>query len=245
MAVLSEGAKEVQVFRYPQSGVAAFSGWEHIISGDLESSVSSSSDGPADSAQEGCHARDLEMAFERGREKGIVEGRRLERVEQATYVEQREIQKDDEVRQISEQYNRERDHLLRGIEPEVVKLALRIAERIVRREVQVDPLVLTGAVRVALGQLADKSKVRVRVPGVDADLWSETIAHLPNLRVEPGVMADAQLQPGECVLESDYGVADLSVASQLQGIARSLLGEERTKPEVDVEDNLSAAKERR
>lgn len=245
MEMVSENAEEIQVFRYPQSGIAAPSGWEQIISGDLGSSVSSSLDGPADSAQESLHARGLEMAFERGREKGIVEGRRLERVEQAAQMEQTEIQTNDEIKRISEQYNRERDHLLRRIEPEVVKLALRIAERIVRREVQVDPLVLTGAVRAALGQLADKSKVRVRVPGVDAELWSETIAHLPNLRVEPVVMADEQLQTGECVLESDYGVADLSVASQLQSIARSLLGEQRTKSELDVEEHRSAAEERR
>ena len=36
----------------------------------------------------------------------------------------------------------------------MVKLALAIAARILRREAQTDPLLLTGAVRVALGQLA-------------------------------------------------------------------------------------------
>ena len=245
MAVLSEGAEEVQVFRYPQSGIAAPSGWEQIISGDLGSSVSSSLDGPADSAQEGCDARELERAFEQGREKGISEGRRLERVEQSAQMEQTEIQRNDEVKRISERYNRERDQLLRAIEPDVVKLALRIAERIVRREVQVDPLVLTGAVRAALGQLADKSKVRVRVPEADANLWSETFAHLPNLRVEPAVVADAQLQPGECVLESDYGVADLGVGSQLEGIARGLLGELRRAPEIEGKDDRTAEEARR
>ena len=160
-------------------------------------------------------------------------------------MEQTEIQRNDEVKRISERYNRERDQLLRAIEPDVVKLALRIAERIVRREVQVDPLVLTGAVRAALGQLADKSKVRVRVPEADANLWSETFAHLPNLRVEPAVVADVQLQPGECVLESDYGVADLGVGSQMEGVARSLLGELRRAPEVEGKDDRTTEEARR
>ncbi len=35
-----------------------------------------------------------------------------------------------------------------------MKLALAVAARILRREAQMDPLLLTGAVRVALGQLA-------------------------------------------------------------------------------------------
>ena len=48
----------------------------------------------------------------------------------------------------------ERDRFLHVVEQEVVKLALAIAARILRREAQMDPLLLTGAVRVALGQLA-------------------------------------------------------------------------------------------
>ena len=48
----------------------------------------------------------------------------------------------------------ERDRYLHAVEHEVVKLALAVAARILRREAQMDPLLLTGAVRVALGQLS-------------------------------------------------------------------------------------------
>lgn len=226
--MLRDGAKAVQEFRYPQSGVAVPSGWEHIVLGDTAQPVPGSFEDPNARSLDDSRARDLERALEQARKQGIEEGRSVERLEQAARVEQEENRRKEQVRRVYEQYTQELDHLFLAIEPEVVKLALRIAERIVRREVQVDPLVLTGAVRAALGQLADKSKVRVRVPAVDADLWTETLAHLPNLRVEPEVAADKELRPGECTLECDCGVADLGVATQLRGIARTLLGERGT-----------------
>ena len=68
-----------------------------------------------------------------------------------------------------------------------MKLALAVAARILRREAQMDPLLLTGAVRVALGQLAGSSEVRLRVPAAEPDLWNETIALVPNLAMKPAV----------------------------------------------------------
>ena len=56
------------------------------------------------------------------------------------------------------------DEYLAQVEQEVVRLALGVAERILHRESQLDPLLLSGAVRVALGQLAESAKVRLRVP---------------------------------------------------------------------------------
>jgi flagellar assembly protein FliH len=130
------------------------------------------------------------------------------------------------------------------IEPEVVKLALRIAERIVRREVQVDPLLLTGSVRAALGQLADRTTVRLHVPASDSDLWRETFAHLPNLRIKPEIVADAQLEQGECELESNCGRADLGVGSQLREITRSFFGPSGAASEPDARGEVSRTGER-
>jgi hypothetical protein len=72
------------------------------------------------------------------------------------------------------------------VEHEVVELALAVAARILRREAQMDPLLLTGAVRVALGQLSGSTEVRVRVP---AAIWPVDRGDgvLPNLRSSPQV----------------------------------------------------------
>ena len=119
-----------------------------------------------------------------------------------------------------ESFTRERDRFLQAVEQEVVKLALAVAARILRREAQMDPLLLTGAVRVALGQLAGSSEVRLRVPAAEVDLWKETIALVPNLAMKPAVVAGEGMRLGDCVIESKVGTVDLGVRSQLGEIER-------------------------
>ena len=76
-----------------------------------------------------------------------------------------------------------------SVEQEVVKLALAVAARILRREAQMDPLLLTGAVRVALGQLSASTQVRLRVPAAELELVDRGHCAL----AEPGGKAD-----GDC-----------------------------------------------
>jgi flagellar assembly protein FliH len=97
---------------------------------------------------------------------------------------------------------------------------LSIAARILRREAEIDPLFLTGAVRVALGQLAETAVVRLRIPAAEAQLWSETVAHLPALKAAPLIVPDEDMRTGDVLIESDLGSADLGVRSQLAEIAR-------------------------
>jgi len=114
----------------------------------------------------------------------------------------------------------DRDRYLAQVEHEVVRLALAIAARILHREALMDPLLLTGAVRVALGQLADTTEVRLRVPAAEHAMWSEMLRLMPNLPMRPEVIADDALTTGECLLETHLGSVDLGVRSQLAEIER-------------------------
>ena len=113
-----------------------------------------------------------------------------------------------------------RDGYLAQVEQEVVRLALSIATRILHREAQMDALLLSGAVRVALGQLSDTTEVRLRVPASQHQLWSEMIHLMPNLPLRPQLIADDALQAGECALETHLGSVDLGVKAQLAEIER-------------------------
>ena len=113
-----------------------------------------------------------------------------------------------------------RDRYLAQVEHEVVRLALAIAARILHREALMDPLLLTGAVRVALGQLAETTDVRIRIPATEHDMWNEMLHLMPNLPLRPEVVADDTLATGECLLETHLGSVDLGVRSQLAEIER-------------------------
>jgi flagellar biosynthesis/type III secretory pathway protein FliH len=161
-------------------------------------------------------AEESRRAFEAGRERGHEEQRKALAAEQATAREREKRQ----LAALVESFHLERDRYLHAVEQEVVRLALAVAARILRREAQMDPLLLTGAVRVALGQLSTSTEVRLRVPAIDLALWSEAVALLPNLPVKPTVAGDENLRTGECLVETKLGSVDLGVRSQLGEIER-------------------------
>jgi flagellar biosynthesis/type III secretory pathway protein FliH len=158
--------------------------------------------------------------FEAGRKHGYQEGVKAEREAQAGVLSALEKQRTAQLAALMQRFDEERERYLHAVEQEVVQLALSIAARVLRREAQMDPLLLTGAVRVALGQLSNATHVSLRVPSAELDLWVEAIEHLPNLSVKPAVLAVEDMQTGDCVLESELGSVDLGIRSQLIEIER-------------------------
>jgi flagellar assembly protein FliH len=175
-------------------------------------------------------AEETRKAFDTGREQAREQAREAGREALTTARGQEEQRMAD----LIESFAEAREQYLRAAESEVVKLALAVAARILRREAQMDPLLLTGAVRVALGQLAATTEVRLIVPACDLELWREAIAHLPKLAVKPEVKAGEGLRLGDCLIESNLGKVDLGIRSQLGEIEKGFfdraVGEVRSEP---------------
>ena len=165
-------------------------------------------------------AEETRKSFEAGRERGIQDGRQAERLAQAAAQKTEDERRLRQGAALVDSFAKERDRYLHEVEKEVVRLALAVAARILRREAQMDPLLLTGAVRVALGQLSDSTEVRLRVPPDDLALWTEAIALLPNLALKPSVEAGKDMRLGDCVIETSLGSVDLGIRSQLGEIER-------------------------
>ena len=165
-------------------------------------------------------AEETRRALEAGREKGREEGRAAEREAQAASLATAEKQRALQAAELIGNFTRERERYLHAVEHEVVELALAVAARILRREAQMDPLLLTGAVRVALGQLASSTEVRLRVPTAELDLWTEAIALLPKPAVKPTVSAGEDMRLGDCLIETEMGSVDLGIRAQLGEIER-------------------------
>jgi len=161
-------------------------------------------------------AEEQRNAFDAGREQGRQAERAAQSGTQATTQQERAQQ----AAALLGKFAEERDRYMGAVEYEVVKLALAVAARILRREAQMDPLLLTGAVRVALGQLAGSTQARLSVPEAELDLWREAIALVPNLAVRPAVSAGEGMRLGDCVIETELGSVDLGIRSQLGEIER-------------------------
>lgn len=219
--------ERIEAFEYPVSSVAeAVPLWDAEgvdMTADAAAeplqSPSTSADDHRDALDEQI-ADELRRSFEAGRERGRLEGRQLEHEAQVAALAAAEEGHRLCTAKHIEQFAQERDRYLQAVEHEVVHLALAVAARILRREAQMDPLLLTGAVRVALGQLSDTTQARLRVPAAELALWKETITVLPNLTLKPVVEPDQNMRTGECMLETELGSVDLGIRGQLAEIER-------------------------
>jgi flagellar assembly protein FliH len=232
---------DVEVFDYPAVAGPEPPSWEafsnladfHVGADRLPSR---SAGAHQDASAVEMHAKELERSFEAGLARGREEGRSMERQAFAAASKAQETLIMGEAARLAESFHAQRTRYFESVERDVVRLALAIAARILRREAQMDPLLLSGAVRVALGQLSAATQVRLRVPPADLDLWKDTITHLPNLAVKPEVVPGEQMRLGDCVLEAELGSVDLGLGSQLAEIERGFFDRSVPHPEPAEED---------
>jgi flagellar assembly protein FliH len=113
-----------------------------------------------------------------------------------------------------------RPGLLRQCEAELVELSLGIARRILHRELAVDPDALQGLVKSALEKLQGQQVCRVLA---HPELVSR-LRHALEQQGQPGVevLADASLEAGGLVVETERGKLDASLETQLEEIGRGL-----------------------
>ena len=239
---MKEEQPGIETFEYAECpGIAAapsWTGWGEVPdlrprgagSTRAEGTVSRDSQ-VAESA--GRIAAETRRAFEEGRQRGMEEGRRQEQAAQAVDGAAREQDRIRRSVEMVEAFARERDRYLREVEQEVVRLAVVVAARILRREAQTDPLLAIGAVRVALGQIPAATEVRLLVPAAELDLWTEAVALLPNLTVRPKVVAAGEMQRGDCRIETALGWADLGIDAQLNEIGQEMF-KDRQEPRTSL-----------
>ena len=120
-------------------------------------------------------------------------------------------------------FARERAHYFQQVEAEIVQLALSIARKILRREAQIDPLLLAGMVRVALEKIESGTRVTVHVhPHQVSECRAYFAQGMEPLEV-PEVLEDPNLAMDHCILQTVLGTTELGPEVQLKEIEQGLL----------------------
>jgi flagellar biosynthesis/type III secretory pathway protein FliH len=161
----------------------------------------------------------IERARQEGLEAGNQEGRSATRIEMEAEMQACVARERARLIGAVKEFGAVRERYFVDVEQEVVKLALGIAERVLHREAQIDPLLLAGVVRVALEKMADRSGVVLRVAQADVEAW-KPVFHAMEPTERPRVVEDARLQRGDCVLETKMGTVELGVSVQLKEIEK-------------------------
>jgi flagellar assembly protein FliH len=167
---------------------------------------------------------EIAARIERARSEAAVEARVLWETE----LEERIARERSALQKVGEDLLQERTRYFAGVEGEVVRLALAIAARVLHREVKLDPLLLTGVVRVALEKVAKDSAVILRVPTDELEMWQGVFGANEESAVR--VVGDERLGVGECVLETNVGRVELGVSAQLEEIERGFFDLMQQRP---------------
>ena len=122
---------------------------------------------------------------------------------------------------LTEALGRARSSVIEQSEPEIVRLALAVAERVVREQIRVEPATMMRWVRDAIGALSDAASVVIAVApdvasAIDRDAW----------KTGPGaaeLLIDASLPPGGCEVRSGSSVASVSIDDCME-VVRETLG---------------------
>jgi len=129
----------------------------------------------------------------------------------------------------------ERREFFDRVEPEVVRLASAIAEKIIGEEMELRPERVVDLVREAMKRLRDREALCIRVSPQDLDLVKEArddlMGSVDGVR-KLELVEDRRVDRGGCVIESENGALDARIKTQMSEIER-VLGEVETESEAN------------
>jgi flagellar assembly protein FliH len=119
----------------------------------------------------------------------------------------------------------ERTEFFDRIEPEIVRLAIAIAEKIIGAELELNPDRVLEMVRSAMKRLRDRESLRISVNPADfarvKEARDDLIGAVDGVR-KLEIVEDRRTDPGGCVIESPNGTLDARVKTQIDQIATAL-----------------------
>lgn len=169
-----------------------------------------------------------------GFEQGLTEGRERGRADAVAEYRERLSDVDASWAAAMQEFIAQRQSLLSEARRGALDLALAIAERVVHRQIELDPTVALDQVEAVLGLVTTPATLIVRLHPNDEPLVAEALPSLhaaladgTHVRLEP----DASLPRGSCVARTLGGSSiNADISTQLDRIARDLLPD-RPRPD--------------
>lgn len=124
-----------------------------------------------------------------------------------------------------------RDTALAEVERDALRLAVRIAEKIIGRELEQRPDTIADIAAAAIRHARQHEMLTVRINPADVPRVQENRARLDatgRARLLD-IVSDQRVRPGGCIIESESGTVDAELETQLRVIERALLARTTTR----------------
>ncbi len=119
----------------------------------------------------------------------------------------------------------ERKKIVKDAEAEILRLALKVAEQIIRSEVSLHRDVSMNIVTEAINRISDREQVIVRANREDAEYikkYKDRLSGLLDGVKSFSVIEDAAIEPGGCIVETNLGYVDARISTKLKSIEEAL-----------------------
>ena len=127
-----------------------------------------------------------------------------------------------------EEFFEYKDRLYEKISGDILDISLKVAEKIIKKEVETDPQVLINTIVDVLRTVSkSEPKINIRVKPQAVQFIKDT---LPNITYQYGIdakiniVADPSIEEGGCVFQTNNGIVDASIDTQLEIIKKALEG---------------------
>lgn len=130
----------------------------------------------------------------------------------------------DSLNQVLKQLENVRQEIYEGIEKEVARLALLIARKIVCHEIKTNQETVACVAREALSRVNNPAKIKIKLNPDDLQFIKDTqfqLSHFFNNVDNIHFEAEASIESGGCLIETDRGDIDARIEKQFQAIEES------------------------
>ena len=145
-----------------------------------------------------------EQASKEGYEKGLVEAHSSVKT----------------LKNAIEEFFSYKDKVYQKVSEDILDISLKVAEKIIKREVQSDRTVLDSIVNDALKSLAkDENKIILKVNPTDVEYTKDIVPNLLSsgqFEAKIYVSGDKDVEEGSAVIETSNGIIDANIKTQLE-----------------------------
>ncbi|MGI5920212.1 MAG: FliH/SctL family protein [Syntrophomonadaceae bacterium] len=152
--------------------------------------------------------------------------------EQGLKRAQQEIEADRQLalqqsQQIIEQARQTKISTIRSLEPDIIRLVMAIARKIIAGEIATNPGVIVNVVREAIHHLDNPENLTVYVNPEDMEqlahaVTSREVMDIGNSQVNIEVRSDDRMDKGGCLIESDSGRVDAQLNTRLMAVETAI-----------------------
>ncbi|MGB9866830.1 MAG: FliH/SctL family protein [Bacillota bacterium] len=128
--------------------------------------------------------------------------------------------------QLLAEAKRARETAVKDLEPEIISLACSVAERIVKKTVELDPETVVRVAKHVLESAQLQPPVTIKVSAEDLEVLRERVDELKAVvGGHVDLSPDGSVSRGGCIAESQVGSVDGDLLTQLENIKKQLLEE--------------------